>query len=157
MHPYHKRLAKEYQSIIKEKLPGIDLVPSSDKLRHFLFKIHVDNHKLYPEGYFLQITITDNYPVDSSSVKFIVYDDVDECSFSPIPIYPRIYSNGHICLNLLGEDWTFVCPIQSILLSIQSMLHANTLAGWPPDDIQYTKSAPNDPKSTNFVYHDDTV
>lgn len=150
MHPYHKRLAKEYQAITKANLPGVELV-SSEELQSLLFKIHIDNHKLYLDDYYLQVTITDDYPVDSPSVVFVNY------ASSPIPLHPHIYSNGHICLNLLGEDWTPACSIESILLSIQSMLHSNELAERPPDDTQYTKSAPKDPKRTTFVYHDDNV
>ncbi|KAI5956624.1 hypothetical protein KGF57_003431 [Candida theae] len=150
MHPYHRRLVKEYQAISKANLPGVELV-SSEELQSFLFKIHIDNHELYPDDYYLQVTITDDYPVDSPSVVFINY------ASSPIPLHPHIYSNGHICLNLLGEDWTPACSIESILLSIQSMLHSNQLAERPPDDAQYVKGAPRDPKRTNFVYHDDNI
>lgn len=96
MHPYHKRLAKEYQAITKANLPGVELV-SSEELQSLLFKIHIDNHKLYLDDYYLQVTITDDYPVDSPSVVFVNY------ASSPIPLHPHIYSNGHICLNLLGR------------------------------------------------------
>ncbi|RCK54903.1 Ubiquitin-conjugating enzyme E2 W [Candida viswanathii] len=217
-HPFHKRLLKEYQGLLKStnsELPGITFVNSDDSLTDYIFQIKVSGNgsgqlvnTIYPpdEMYFLNIKITDNYPVDSPQVKFIIYDDwVDEegdgekapkegskenpisldasttqlagsssssgsssgsgsggtaAKVKPksvIPIHPHIYSNGHICLNLLGDDWTPACLIESILLSIQSMLNTNDKRERPPDDRSYIRHAPLNPKNSKFVYHDDSV
>lgn len=34
----------------------------------------------------------------------------------------HIYSNGHICLSILDQEWTPVLNASSVLISIQSML-----------------------------------
>ncbi|EGW32693.1 uncharacterized protein SPAPADRAFT_60051 [Spathaspora passalidarum NRRL Y-27907] len=168
-HPFHRRLLKEYQSLSQATLPGIKLVSNDENLTNFIFQIRIANHNLYPdyERYYLSINITQDYPVDCPQVKFIIYESVDDdkedsdsieiIEKSKIPIHPHIYSNGHICLNLLGEDWTPACSIESILLSIQSMLNTNDKLERPPDNDSYIKHAPLDPKRSRFVYHDDNV
>lgn len=200
-HPFHKRLLKEYSGLLKStssELPGITLISNDDSLINFIFQIKINsnakNKKIYPDDelYYLNIKITDNYPVDSPQVKFIIYEDeINKLSSSSsssssntkgskenpinldddddndsngsikyksvIPIHPHIYSNGHICLNLLGDDWTPACSIESILLSIQSMLTTNDKNERPPDDKSYIRHAPLNPKNSRFVYHDDSV
>lgn len=153
-HPFQRRLLKEHKLLAKNTLPGVHLISSDESLQLYLFGMLVAESSLYnpQDVYKLQVTITKEYPVDSPLVKFVINDKTDK-----IPIHPHIYSNGHICLNLLGEDWTPASLIETILLSIQSMLAQNKVNERPPDDEHYVRSAPNDPKRTRFVYHDDNV
>ncbi|CAN3359145.1 ubiquitin-conjugating enzyme E2 13 [Diutina catenulata] len=159
-HPFHKRLLKEYRDLVNNPPPGITLVDHRDDLTHFVFRIAVFNHALYPssDGYHLRIEITPDYPVDAPQVTFVLYEDLDADDMTPkIPVHPHVYSNGHICLNLLGDDWTPACSIHSIVLSIQSMLASNQANERPPDDANYVRHAPKNPKQTSWLYHDDTV
>ncbi|KAK6204253.1 ubiquitin-conjugating enzyme/RWD-like protein [Scheffersomyces amazonensis] len=181
-HLFYRRILKEYKALVENKLPGITLVKHTEDLTDFVFRIKVNhaNH-IYSQSdlYHLSIRITPDYPVDSPQVQFILFnevidldaeddehdndedededDDLIEVGQSKIPMHPHIYSNGHICLNLLGEDWSPACSIETIVLSIQSMLNSNDKNERPPDDVNYVKYAPVNPKKTTFVYHDDAV
>lgn len=153
-HPYQRRIIKEHKRLAKDPLPDIKHLSDGDDFRQLVFGMLVRDNQLYPANdlYKLLISITKDYPVESPLVKFVVQDSQDR-----IPIHPHIYSNGHICLNLLGEDWTPACLIESILLSIHSMLVTNKVNERPPDDSRYVQSAPIDPKKSRFVFHDDNV
>ena len=83
-----------------------------------------------------------------------------EVIFEPpnVPIHPHIYGNGHICLNILGSDWSPALTAKSICMSIMSMLSSATEKVPPPDNDRYVRTYLNkSPKEANFFYHDDTV
>lgn len=75
----------------------------------------------------------------------------------PSPIHPHIYSNGHICLNILGEDWSPALTAKSVCLSILSMMSSANIKEPPIDNDSYSRSKTSNPKSTRFHYHDDNV
>lgn len=79
----------------------------------------------------LKFKFNDRYPFDSPSVMFIG---------QIIPEHSHIYSNGHICLSILSDDWTPALSVQAVCLSILSMLSSATKKERPPDDMIYTKT-----------------
>lgn len=59
----------------------------------------------------------------------------------PIPLHPHIYTNGIICLDLLGTaGWSPVQSVESVCMSLQSMLTGNQKAERPQGDKEFCAS-----------------
>ncbi|GKZ16975.1 hypothetical protein AbraIFM66951_005702 [Aspergillus brasiliensis] len=149
-----KRLSK-----MKDHLPpGITIV-KSENLEEWQMDIKVlDSNPLYQnETYRLKFTFSNKYPIEPPEVQFI------ECPRTsdhprPIPIHPHIYSNGIICLDLLSSaGWSPVQTVESVCMSIQSMLTANSRNERPPGDSDFVSYNRRRPRDINFHYDDDNV
>uniref|UniRef100_A0A8H7NAF1 UBC core domain-containing protein n=1 Tax=Bionectria ochroleuca TaxID=29856 RepID=A0A8H7NAF1_BIOOC len=137
--------------------PGIELVQSGSagsELSDWLFDIRVlDENPIYKDGvYRLKFRFSKSYPIEPPEVTFEKQAD------RPIPIHPHIYSNGIICLDLLGsQGWSPVQSAQSVCMSIQSMLTSNTKNERPPGDEEFVRGNTLRPRDIEFLYHDNTV
>ena len=100
------------------------------------------------ESYRLQFKFNMKYPFDSPQVVF---------AGNLIPVHPHIYSNGNICLSILTEDWSPALSVQSVCLSIISMLSSAKEKVRPVDDSFYVKTCSKNPKKTPWHYHDDSI
>lgn len=100
------------------------------------------------EEFRLSVKFESSYPMEAPEVIFV----------EPyVPMHPHCYSNGHICLNILSDDWSPALTVRSICYSILSMLSSCQKKEWPIDNTKYTATKRGSPKDTNFVYHDDDV
>lgn len=115
-----RRLQKELMSLIREPPPGVYVDEESigQNLTQWIVRMEGAKGTLYEDEQFqLQFKFSSKYPFDSPEVTFIG---------SNIPIHPHIYSNGHICLSILTDDWSPALSVQSVCLSIVSMLSSCT-------------------------------
>ncbi|ROW14841.1 hypothetical protein VPNG_03804 [Cytospora leucostoma] len=148
-----KRLGKELNKVTGSLPAGISLV-SADDLETWYLDIKVlDNNPLYLDQTFrLMFRFGTQYPIEPPEVTFVQKPD------RPIPIHPHIYSNGIICLDLLGQQgWSPVQNVESICMSLQSMLTGNTKNERPPGDEEFVRSNRLRPKDIDFYYHDNKV
>ncbi|PVF94539.1 UBC-like protein [Serendipita vermifera] len=117
------------------------------------------------EKFALMFRFEPQYPIASPIVTFVPgYKPPanTQSSFDPnmtysVPIHPHVYSNGHICASILGNEWSPVLTVATVCLTLQSMLASCKKKERPTDNDRYVRSAPDNPKKTRFHYDDDTV
>ena len=83
---------------------------------------------IYENAYlFFNIEFPNNYPFLPPNVRYISQNNVR--------IHPNIYTNGKVCLSILGTwngpSWTSIMDINTVLLTIQSLLDNNPLIHEP--------------------------
>ncbi|KAJ1022445.1 hypothetical protein NDA16_003434 [Ustilago loliicola] len=147
-----KRLQKELSDLRLKGVPEGCAIIKADDLQEWQFSIEVLGNSLYQDQKFaLRFRFTESYPMESPEVVFMVTDGYKA------PIHPHVYSNGHICASILGNEWSPVLNVSSVLITLQSMLASCKQLQSPPDNDAYVKRAPLSPKDSRFVYDDDTV
>ncbi|KAF8060961.1 ubiquitin-conjugating enzyme/RWD-like protein [Lyophyllum atratum] len=142
-----RRLSKELAEIKNEGCPvGITLVKADD-LATWWFTIEVMGESQYQgEKYTLQFRFDASYPISSPAVQFVVADGHTS------PVHPHVYSNGHICASILGNEWSPVLSVVAVCVTLQSMLASCKKKERPPDNDRYVRNAPENPKKTRFHY-----
>jgi len=147
-----RRLGKELKEIQTEGSPvGIKLVKADD-FEVWWFTIEVMGESLYKEEvYTLQFRFDPQYPISAPAVQFVVTDG------RQAPVHPHVYSNGHICASILGNEWSPVLSVTAVCVTLQSMLASCKKKERPVDNDRYVRHAPDNPKKTQFHYDDDTV
>ena len=91
------------------------------------------------------MTIPEDYPLKPPSCYFL----------QPTPRHPHVYTNGDICLSLLGKGWRPNLSAQHIALSILSMLSSVRTKGLPQDNAAHADATPGKSQD-NWMYHDDS-
>ncbi|KAI4525910.1 ubiquitin-conjugating enzyme/RWD-like protein [Schizophyllum commune] len=147
-----KRLAKELREIHMSGCPvGIKLVQADD-FEKWIFSIEVMGESLYKDqSFLLQFRFDSQYPISAPAVQFVV-DNTRKA-----PVHPHIYSNGHICASILGNEWSPVLSVTAVCVTMQSMLASCKSLELPEDNDRYVRHAPDNPKKTRFMYHDYSV
>ncbi|XP_071807427.1 ubiquitin-conjugating enzyme E2 W-like [Asterias amurensis] len=149
--PMQKRLQNELLQLQRDPPVGISVNPktASNTLTSWSVDVSGAPGSLYEgENFQLQFTFGKRYPFDSPEVIF---------TGGNIPVHPHVYSNGHICLSILTEDWSPALSVQAVCLSIVSMLSSCTVKKRPPDNTFYVRTCSKSPKKTKWWYHDDKV
>ncbi|KAJ7197240.1 ubiquitin-conjugating enzyme/RWD-like protein [Mycena pura] len=109
-----KRLTNELMTLMMSSSPGISAFPKSDgNLFEWVGTIEGPAETIYAGLSFrISISFPANYPYVAPTIKF------DTPCF-----HPNVDINsGAICLDILQDKWSAVYSVQTILLSLQSLL-----------------------------------
>ncbi|ERE82679.1 putative ubiquitin-conjugating enzyme E2 W-like protein [Cricetulus griseus] len=143
-----KRLQKELLALQNDPPPGMTLNEKSvqNSITQWIVDMEGAPGTLYEgEKFQLLFKFSSRYPFDSPQVMF---------TGENIPVHPHVYSNGHICLSILTEDWSPALSVQSVCLSIISMLSSCKEKRRPPDNSFYVRTCNKNPKKTKWWYHE---
>ncbi|TBU05843.1 ubiquitin-conjugating enzyme [Hamiltosporidium tvaerminnensis] len=107
------RIFKEIKEMARDPPANCSAGPISDQeLDKWNATIIGPEGTPYQDGIFeLEITLTPNYPFTAPIVKF------------KTPIFHCNINEGHICLDILKNEWSPALTISKVLLSISSLLH----------------------------------
>jgi ubiquitin-protein ligase len=139
------RIQKELKEFVKNPPPNCE-VSVGKNIRVWIVTITGAEGTVYAgEKYKLRVAFPDEYPAKPPSVYFL----------KPTPRHAHCYTNGDICLSLLGKDWKPNLTVSSLALSILSMLSSAKQKSLPLDNAQHADSPPGKAQD-HFVYHDDS-
>lgn len=141
--PFHKRILKEVAQLRNNGLPNVNLISfENDKLK--LEIIGAESTIYEKESFILLFTLSKNYPIEAPEVIFI----------EKIPENEHVYSNGHICLSILYDQWSPALTVESVCLSIISLLSSASAKKKPINDRSYCSASRNkSPKDFKWSYH----
>ncbi|KAF9475673.1 hypothetical protein BDN70DRAFT_883442 [Pholiota conissans] len=109
-----KRLSSELMTLMMSASPGISAFPKHDgNLFEWVGTIEGPSETIYAGMSFkISISFPSNYPYVAPTIKF------------DTPCYhPNVdITGGAICLDILQDKWSAVYSVQTILLSLQSLL-----------------------------------
>jgi ubiquitin-conjugating enzyme E2 W len=149
------RIQRELQSFMQsppsyckvispEQFPSATSGNAQKTLRRWVVQLTGPPDTIYAgETYNLSISFPANYPNVSPSVYFL----------SPVPRHKHVYTNGDICLNLLGKDWRPIITAETLAVSILSMLSSAKEKGIPQDNAMHAENSPG--RTQEYLYHDD--
>ena len=133
------------KEFIKSPPPNLSVQVGSN-IRVWIVSMIGANGTIYEgEVYKLRISFPKEYPSVPPSVYFLK---------GYIPKHEHVYTNGDICLSLLGKDWRPTMTAQSIAVSILSILSSAQSKSLPMDNARHAGNKPGEYQK-DWVYHDD--
>jgi ubiquitin-conjugating enzyme E2 W len=139
------RIQRELKEFIKSPPPNLTVKVGSN-IRVWIITMEGAKSSIYEgEVFKLRISFPPQYPTVPPSVYFLQ---------GHIPIHEHVYTNGDICLSLLGKDWRPTMTAQSIAVSILSILSSAQSKSLPMDNARHAGNKPGEYQK-DWVYHDD--
>jgi len=138
------RIQRELKQFLTSPPPNLSLKVGKN-IRVWIVTLSFPPNTVYHgEKYRLRIQFPQDYPTSPPSVYFL----------QPTPRHEHVYTNGDICLSLLGNDWRPTMTAQSVAMSILSILSGAQRKSLPMDNVRHSGSKPGG-KQDDWVYHDD--
>jgi ubiquitin-conjugating enzyme E2 W len=139
------RIQRELKEFLKSPPPGLSVKISGKNVRLWVITLSMPDNSIYAgEKYKLRVQFPNDYPTSPPSVYFL----------PPTPRHEHVYTNGDICLSLLGKDWRPIMTAQSIAQAIFSILCGAQRKSLPMDNARHAGNKPGQ-KQDDWVYHDD--
>jgi ubiquitin-conjugating enzyme E2 W len=139
------RIQKELKEFIESPPENLSVQVGSNIRIWVVTMVGAKNSIYEGEVYKLRISFPKDYPTVPPSVYFLK---------GYIPTHEHVYTNGDICLSLLGKDWRPTMTAQSIAVSILSILSSAKSKALPMDNANHANAKPGQYQE-NWVYHDD--
>ncbi|KAL9186005.1 hypothetical protein ACHAXT_005243 [Thalassiosira profunda] len=139
------RIQRELKEFLSAPPPGLSVKISGKNVRLWVVTLAMPDNTIYAgETYKLRVQFPNDYPTSPPSVYFL----------PPTPRHEHVYTNGDICLSLLGKDWRPIMTAQSIAQAIMSILCGAQRKSLPMDNARHAGNKPGK-KQDDWVYHDD--
>eukprot|EP01063_Lacrimia_lanifica_P041601 TRINITY_DN9748_c0_g2_i1.p3 TRINITY_DN9748_c0_g2~~TRINITY_DN9748_c0_g2_i1.p3 ORF type:complete len:154 (+),score=51.35 TRINITY_DN9748_c0_g2_i1:73-534(+) len=146
-----KRLQRELEKLLRQPPEGIRVQEPVQNPREWVIVLnYAETPSLYHNSvFYLRFRFGDRYPMESPEVIFV----------GTPPLHEHIYSNGHICMDILYDAWSPAMTVVTVAQSIFSMLAGATKESYkkPDDDAMYTRrcmETGQSPKQTKWDFHD---
>ncbi|KAI4836342.1 ubiquitin-conjugating enzyme E2 [Plasmodium brasilianum] len=139
------RIQKELHNFLKNPPINCTIDVHPNNIRIWIVTYTGLENTIYAnEIYKIKIIFSDDYPLKPPTVYFL----------QKPPKHTHVYSNGDICLSLLGDDYNPSLSISGLILSIISMLSSAKEKKLPIDNYTHADAKPGSSQN-NFLYHDD--
>ena len=139
------RIQRELKEFLSSPPPGLRVKISGKNVRLWVITLSMPDNTIYSgDTYKLRVQFPNDYPTSPPSVYFL----------NPTPRHEHVYTNGDICLSLLGKDWRPIMTAQSIAQAIMSILCGAQRKSLPMDNARHAGNKPGK-KQDDWVYHDD--
>lgn len=140
----NQRIQKELRNFMDNPPHNCEVSVGSN-IRVWIITITGADDTIYAgEKYKLKFVFPKDYPSKPPGVYFL----------KPTPKHQHVYSNGDICLNLLGKDWRPMMTAELIAVSILSMLSSAKEKKSPQDNAAHADAPPGQ-RQEGWMYHDD--
>ncbi|KAL7536350.1 hypothetical protein ACHAXR_007101 [Thalassiosira sp. AJA248-18] len=139
------RIQRELKEFLTSPPPGLTVKISGKNVRLWVITLTMPPNTIYAnETYKLRVQFPNDYPTSPPSVYFL----------NPTPRHEHVYTNGDICLSLLGKDWRPIMTASSVAQAIMSILCGAQRKSLPMDNARHAGNKPGK-KQDDWVYHDD--